>query len=710
MPQFLSKHEISLQQPKAPTKAENLAGDLLGIMESSTQALNTYNTIGATAAKTQAQEDARAYHTYVSEIKASLADKEHDPESWTAARNAIQQLSAEYVAKADTFKNHSAAFDAYANYALDNTTEVQAAFEPLFYEGYTNADINKWTYEYKELARTSAETPSGQSIIDAQEKAKFRNKDIAVVESDIATFNLSYIDKRILSYNGNELFNLVSTNGVFDDTKVASFLNQSTGSAVKYIYDSEKKQMNLATPYQSDVVKEQYMARYNQLKTLFSKYNNNDNVPNFQFRAVNQTITSNISKIESGSYDESQSELLSQEATRSLFQFEGQLGETDLKSRMQSYQNVSDAHNKNKALQNLVESHLYTEEIRDLSTRGASYEYSSQSFETGKIVDTPVNFTSSQINNAIKTKLSNLDAGVVDSNGNINEKNLKNIMYVSSRTGIKSPLMVQSMKTALASNSPYLVDKKSAIAAIEIAKASIESNVGYRDVVNATYTSDYFESLNAKVASLNYDPKNPAKFVQDFNDAKASSFKEMNGTKSVKGFVVSNLKDINDAIAKNVSEAFDSSFEFGTTEFYDQANSAEYARQYGIKYGTQSMVDKEKLFELTKENSYTFGNSIPLFGSNYKIPHIREPQSNKLVNEKAVSKAISSVLSPYGIKDKFSKEASVFVSHDGNQNTLNIVVKDKSGRIAKSKTFTAEEINTKFDTDVPWQALIYRTK
>ena len=144
---------------------------------------------------------------------------------------------------------------------------------------------------------------------------------------------------------------------------------------------------------------------------------------------------------------------------------------------------------------------------------------------------------------------------------------------------------------------------------------------------------------------------------------------------------------------------FNKYLEFGDTEHYNAQNTKEYLKLYGVKYGLLEQVNDDKLKEITKENSYDFGSSIPFFGNNYKLPYMySKAYHGKPIEVDKVDRLISSVLQDKGIKKKFSPaNVSVYVSSRDGESYVTIEARDKDQNIASTDTFSGTEIESAID-------------
>lgn len=277
MADFLGKSSVEVSNPAVNGAVQNLGADLLNMFGGVGKAAETYNTIGETAAKLEASEDARQYQEQVNTLTSSLVYANDDPSVYSAVKSRINELSTEFVTKADKFKNHKAAYETYNRYSLDITAETQMQFEPIFSKGYLASSIKQSDRDITDKANTAGIIPTKELLSISKQKGSLYGQDVYHSESLVANPNLDAIDSKVKGSSIEDIASKILTANKFDPVKGAMYLNSMTGSLVTYNVD-DKGNVSLTSDISSQKIREEYLDRFRTLRSTFTKKTNEENV------------------------------------------------------------------------------------------------------------------------------------------------------------------------------------------------------------------------------------------------------------------------------------------------------------------------------------------------------------------------------------------------------------------------------------------------
>jgi hypothetical protein len=266
-----------LQPTNAPV--ENLGKDLANLFGAVSKGVETYNTIGETAAKLQYQTDALEYNKYVSDIKSSLAFATR-PEEYIEANRAIETLSAEFVAKSDKFSGHEFAYDYYRNSALQSSSSVVRDFDSITANG-----VEKTMIANNNNNIDTVLSVSGKNIVPAQvdaatavENAILGNSFLG--QSKLATGHIQAVNKDVIGmtdeYIGSQIANGNPQSGfVVDQDKKTAFLNSLFGKneLVKYSKDKDGTITVSSSAFNSPEVLEKYAKQIDAFDSTIARLN-----------------------------------------------------------------------------------------------------------------------------------------------------------------------------------------------------------------------------------------------------------------------------------------------------------------------------------------------------------------------------------------------------------------------------------------------------
>ena len=262
-----------------PKQTSGLAQDIGNLFGSVAKGVDTYNTIGATAAKLQYQEDALEYNRYTSDIKASLAFAT-TPEEYTQARQEVDILSAEFVAKANKFKDHKEAYDTYKNYSLQTTSTVASEFGQIEANGVEKTMIVQNNNSIDEnLASSGKNIAPGQIDVSlTMEKAILGNSFLA--QGKISIGHIQAVNKDIIGMTDEYIASKVADGDVasgfkMNQEKRVKFLNELFGKndVVKYTLDEDNNVIVSSGSFDSPEVIERYAKQADAFDSSLAKLN-----------------------------------------------------------------------------------------------------------------------------------------------------------------------------------------------------------------------------------------------------------------------------------------------------------------------------------------------------------------------------------------------------------------------------------------------------
>jgi len=233
MADFLNKAQLGVSSIP-PQRVKDLGSDLMGLFGATDKALQTYNTIGANAAKLEYQQNSIDVTTRLGDIRTRLVDAKlrHDTEAIGNINNEVDAVTAELASNADKFKNHQAAYDAYSALANDFAATTRANYKPMVAEAYISSV--RFNQEVTNSLERESQATTGLPITDSQTKYKV-DLDVANGVNPTKTANEDFI-------TNNSMFNADITKNLKFMTNHYALLNtdKDTGN-VSYNYDSERK-------------------------------------------------------------------------------------------------------------------------------------------------------------------------------------------------------------------------------------------------------------------------------------------------------------------------------------------------------------------------------------------------------------------------------------------------------------------------------------
>jgi len=240
--QFLNKQNIQIQPSKAP-KSLALTNDIMGLLESTTKTMGTYNQIGENAAKIQYQEDSNVASQKLTILKTSMVEAKaaNDTTRMEQIEADMNAITTGIVAKADDFSGHKAAYDAYHGLAIDYSATVQSTWSPLLKDAYLTASKeNKMT---DDITSNESSATIGMAVTDS-----------LLIERESINDNLN-IDKMVMS---GKAFDTNHSKIVGEVSKNMS----QTADYYKLFKKDENGNMNYDYQAESSMVENVYGGRY----------------------------------------------------------------------------------------------------------------------------------------------------------------------------------------------------------------------------------------------------------------------------------------------------------------------------------------------------------------------------------------------------------------------------------------------------------------
>jgi len=290
MADFLNKAQLGVSSIP-PQRVKDLGSDLMGLFGATDKALQTYNTIGVTAAKLDYQDKERETLGKLTDkmIEADNASARNDTEAMLTIKQDISSITGELNAHKEAYKNHQAAYDAFDDLSSDFGASVRSKYDPMLNNMYIKASKQNYSDGIKEtqaLYELSG-LPIGNKAIDTMitNGAPFgitREE----VTGEMVDFNLN---NGIANFSADPLtfatrFNLVARdekgNTTVDDTQIANMVNHLIPQA---IYDTETGEVKSTVDGVSDEQRVNISKFIGHIKSAFTKEGSTDTY-NAEFR------------------------------------------------------------------------------------------------------------------------------------------------------------------------------------------------------------------------------------------------------------------------------------------------------------------------------------------------------------------------------------------------------------------------------------------
>ena len=156
--QFLGKSQVQIGT--APDHAvKNLGADLMSLFGAVGKGAETYNTIGVTAAKLEFQTQMTSATDEITQQKILLNKftETNDTAGILSVQDNINAITGKVHAKSSDFKNHTDAYDEYANASADFGARVRSTYNPIISSTYIQANKNNITASNDKLLESSAQ-------------------------------------------------------------------------------------------------------------------------------------------------------------------------------------------------------------------------------------------------------------------------------------------------------------------------------------------------------------------------------------------------------------------------------------------------------------------------------------------------------------------------------------------------------------------------
>ena len=125
-----------------PQRVTNLSEGLNGLLGAASKGLETYNTIGETAAKLAFRDKSLEVQDAITGMKSALYADPNNTELWKQTNSAIDSLTSEMVADREQFVNHKDAYDTYNALATEQGVNIRAAITPMISSGLYSATVH----------------------------------------------------------------------------------------------------------------------------------------------------------------------------------------------------------------------------------------------------------------------------------------------------------------------------------------------------------------------------------------------------------------------------------------------------------------------------------------------------------------------------------------------------------------------------------------
>lgn len=112
-------------------RVKNLGDDLMGLFGAVGKGVQTYDTIGETAANLEFKEKSQQVAEQIRLLNEASVGQDNNPEFWDGYNNHVESITAELVAEGDKFKNHKAAYNEYNNAAIEFATNIRGKYGQL---------------------------------------------------------------------------------------------------------------------------------------------------------------------------------------------------------------------------------------------------------------------------------------------------------------------------------------------------------------------------------------------------------------------------------------------------------------------------------------------------------------------------------------------------------------------------------------------------
>ena len=295
MAEFLDKIQTNISD-SSQRRVQDLGRDLMGLFGAVGSAVSTYDTIGEQAAKLKFMDDSRDYRINVAAINSSI-DNNSSPEQILASKQAVEQLSGEFVSKGDAFKDHKAAFNAYNTAALDVTSGVVSSMQQPYNTAFLNAtarDHIQGTQEMLNITSGDLAVSEAKSLISTEDSI-VGNKGIDT-QKTIASEHIAANDSKVVLMPDDQIVARVSDKGedgnnVIVPSKLISLFNETYGASglVEYGYDEKNKTYTFNTDvYTDEPIKNKYVDKISAIIKLVEQSNKATTYDNPAYNALVQ--------------------------------------------------------------------------------------------------------------------------------------------------------------------------------------------------------------------------------------------------------------------------------------------------------------------------------------------------------------------------------------------------------------------------------------
>ena len=185
-----------------PRQASGLAQDISNLFGSVAKGVETYNTIGETAAKLEYSTKALEASDKITEQRILLNKYEanNDTNGIIEVQNNIHSITQELNTKASDFSNHKAAYDVYNNLSLDFASKVRATYDPITSSAFIKANKANRTAQLdksiqkKAMAGIPVSTIELYSEQDVNKQSLFSDIEMDKFRTDVFSSNFHGIN------------------------------------------------------------------------------------------------------------------------------------------------------------------------------------------------------------------------------------------------------------------------------------------------------------------------------------------------------------------------------------------------------------------------------------------------------------------------------------------------------------------------------------
>jgi hypothetical protein len=178
MAEFMNKYNLGISGAMQH-QAQNLGSDLLNLFGAVGKGADTYNQIGAFAAKLDFADKQRQSLEELSSINVALsaAKESNDVEAMNLLMQRVDDITSSITADREKYSNHKAAYETYSELSLDYGSQVRSKYQSSIGESIIQANkvnrFNNVSYRNTKLSQSGLSVSIKDIELDAESVAMY---------------------------------------------------------------------------------------------------------------------------------------------------------------------------------------------------------------------------------------------------------------------------------------------------------------------------------------------------------------------------------------------------------------------------------------------------------------------------------------------------------------------------------------------------------